>query len=225
MSRLAARRRLLRLVLLPVAVALGFALGGCNFFPKPSPDPTRHYVLTGPKPAEVNEGVKRGTLKVGLRSVQVAPYLDTKSMIVRRGDNEIDYRDFARWAEPLSTGINRMLVARLHASDRVARVFPQPYPFDVERDLDISINVLRCEGRVDADGRAHATFMCAIEIVRVGGAAGLPAGGQVLVREVFEAEPAPWREGDFAGLAAALSAQVAQLAETLLARLPDTAKP
>lgn len=220
MLRLAARRSF-RFALL--AAGLGLGLAGCNFFPKPSPDPTRHYVLTGPKAAEVNVGVKQGTLKVGLRSIQVAPYLDAKSMIVRRGDNEIDYRDFARWAEPLATGINRMLVARLHASDRVGRVFPQPFPFDVERDLDISINVLRCEGRVLPDGSAYASFMCAIEIIRVGDRPGAATGtgGQVLLREIFEAEQTPWRDGDYAALAAALSQHISKLADTLVGHLPE----
>jgi uncharacterized protein len=220
-----AARRSLRLALL--AAGLGLVLAGCNIIPKPTPDPTRHFVLTGPTPAELNIGVKQGTLKVGLRSIQVAPYLDGKSMIVRRGNHEIDYLDFARWAEPLATGINRMLVARLHASEHVARVFPQPFPFDTERDLDISIQVLRCEGRVLPDGSAFASFLCSIEIAQVGDrpAHGETPGGRVLVREVFEADPIPWREGDYAALAAALSTQVAQLAEHIIQRLPATPEP
>jgi uncharacterized lipoprotein YmbA len=152
--------------------------------------------------------------------VQIAPYLDAKSMIVRRGDNEIDYRDYARWAEPLANGINRMLVARLHVSDRVARVFPQPYPFDVTRDVDVSVSVLRCEGRVLPDGKAVASFMCAVEIVRVGDKPGAIGGGEVLLRKVFEAPETEWREGDYAALAAILSDDVAKLADTIIAALP-----
>jgi len=201
------------------AAALALALSGCSLLPKPAPDPTRHYVLTGPAPAELNAGAKKGRLKVGLRSVQIAPYLDAKSMIVRRGENEIDYRDYARWAEPLANGINRMLVARLHVSDRVGRVFPQPYPFDVARDVDVSVSVLRCEGRVLPDGRAFASFTCAVEIVRVGDKAGAN-GGEVLLREVFEAPETEWKEGDYAALAAILSDHVAKLADTLIAALP-----
>jgi uncharacterized lipoprotein YmbA len=201
--------------------ALALVFAGCSLLPKPAPDPTRHYVLTGTAPASAEPGAKQGSLKVGLRAVQIAPYLDAKSMIVRRGDNEIDYRDYARWAEPLATGINRMLVARLHVSDKVARVFPQPYPFDVARDVDVSVSVLRCEGRVLPDGSAVASFKCAIEIVRV---ADLDAGaqaGEVLLREVFEAPATPWQEGDYAALAALLSDHVARLADTILAALPE----
>ena len=201
------------------AAVLALALSGCSFLPKPAPDPTRHYVLTGPAPAAMKADAKHGSLKVGLRSVQIAPYLDAKSMIVRRGDNEIDYRDYARWAEPLANGVNRMLVSRLHVSDRVGRVFPQPYPFDVTRDVDVSVSVLRCEGRVLPDGRAVASFMCAVEIVRVGDDPGA-AGGEVVLRKVFEAPETEWQEGDYASLAAILSDGVAKLADTIIAALP-----
>lgn len=220
MSRLRLRRLLRPALAGAASLAIAFAFAACSLFPKPAPDPTRHYVLTGPSSATLNSGLKQGRLKVGLRSVQIAPYLDAKSMIVRRGDNEIDYRDYARWAEPLATGINRMLVARLHVSDKVARVFPQPYPFDVARDVDISVTILRCEGLVLPDGGAVASFMSAIEIVRVGDTAAGSNGGEVILREVFEAPATPWNEGDYAALAAILSDHVARLADTILAALP-----
>jgi uncharacterized lipoprotein YmbA len=194
-------------------------LAACSFLPTPKPDPTRHYVLTGPEVGALNESLGRGVLKVGVRSVNIAPYLDGKSMIVRRGENEIDYRDFARWAEPLSVSINRMLVARLHLSDKVARVFPQPYPFDVSRDVDVAVSVLRCEGRVKSDGTAVVSLVCGIEIVRVAGKDG--GGGEVLVREVLEAPEIPWSEGDYAALAQGLSDGVAKLAEAIAERLPS----
>jgi hypothetical protein len=221
MSRSASHRPRRLVLASATLVSLAAVLSGCSLFPKPAPDPTRHYVLTGPTPAAINAGVKQGTLKVGLRSIQIAPYLDGKSMIVRRGDNEIDYNDYARWAEPLATGIHRMLVARLHLSDRVGRVFPQPYPFDVTRDVEVSVSVLRCEGRVKSDGRAVVSFVCAVEITRVADdKPGPPDGGKVLLREVFEAPDTEWREGDHAALAAALSANVAKLADFIVANLP-----
>lgn len=216
------RRHLsLGLASLPALVVAGAALlfaAGCSLFPKPAPDPTRHYVLTGPTPTAVNDALPKGRLNVGVRTVQIAPYLDGKAMIVRRGDNEIDYRDYARWAEPLAVGINRMLVARLYASEKVARVFPQPYPFDVARDLDVAVSVLRCEGRVKTDGAAVVSFICSIEIVKVGDKTG--GGVAVLHREIYEAPEMPWVEGDYAGLASAISANVGKLADEVLATLP-----
>jgi uncharacterized protein len=206
-------------VLLLALAALGLG-SGCSFFPAPAADPTRHYILTGPTADAINEGMRSGTLRVGVRTVRIAPYLDGKAMIVRHGENEIRYRDYARWAEPLDSGIQRMLVASLHLSDKVARVLPQPFPFDVTRDVDVTVNILRCEGRVKADGQAVVSFLCELELVRV--ADTNKQEPSVLLREVFEAPETPWREGDYAGLAAALSADVGRLAERIIAALPAT---
>lgn len=216
------RRRLPScLVSLSGLVAAGWILAfgaGCSLIPKPAPDPTRHYVLTGPTTTAVNDALPKGRLVVGLRAVQIAPYLDGKAMIVRRGDNEIDYRDYARWAEPVAVGIHRMLVARLYASDKIARVFPQPYPFDVNRDVDVAVSVLRCEGRIKPDGTAVVSFLCALEIVKVGEKSG--GGAEVLHREVYEAPEQPWVEGDYTALAADISQNVGKLADVILAKLP-----
>ncbi|MCX6938606.1 MAG: PqiC family protein [Verrucomicrobia bacterium] len=193
-------------------------LAGCSFLPQPKQDPTRYYVLTGPSVAATNQGLVKGTLKIGVRSVSIAPYLDGKAMIVRRGENEIDYCEYARWAEPLATGVSRMLIARLQGSDQVARVVSQPFPFDVPRDVDVAINVLRCEGRVRDDGVTVVDFRCDLEVIRVAGKESV--GGEVLLREVFEATGVDWKEGDYAGLARGLSTAVAQLTDAIIAALP-----
>ena len=211
-----------RFVYLSIAALLLPFVAACSFVPKPQADPSRHYVLTGPTIAGYNEAFEQGTLKVGLRTVSVAPYLDGKSMIVRRGENEIDYREFARWAEPLGVAVNRMLVARLSVSEKVARVYSQPYPFDVARDVDVAVTVLRAEGRVREDGTATISFLCGIEIVRVDERVG--NARQVLAREVFEAPEIPWTQGDYAALARGLSEGVAKLADEIVAKLPTSAK-
>lgn len=208
-----------RLAVVAAGAALSLALAGCSFLPKPAPDPTRHYVLTGPSVNEAAAKLNEGRLAIGLRSLSIAPYLDGKAMIVRRGENEIDYRDFARWAEPLAIGVQRMLRYRLEAAAPVKRVYPQPFPFDAARDVDVSVNVLRAEGRVAADGRASISFVCAFEIVRATGKDG--GGGEVLAREVFEAPEVPWTDGDYAALAVGVSDAVAKLAEAIAAKLPS----
>ncbi len=199
-------------------VATTWLLAGCSLLPKPKQDPTRYYVLTGPSVAAFNQGLSKGTLKVGVRSVSITPYLDGKAMIVRRGDNEIDYSEYARWAEPIATGVSRMLVARLQGADQVARVLVQPFPFDVTRDVDVSINVLRCEGRVLPDGSTSVDFRCYLEVIRVAGKESV--GGEVLLREVFEAKGLEWKEGDYAELARGISAAVAQLTDAIIVALP-----
>jgi uncharacterized protein len=155
--------------------------------------------------------------------VQVAPYLDSKSMLVRRGDNQIVYRDYARWAEPLEEGVGRMLEARLLQTERVARVFPQPFPFDQERDYDLAVTVLRAEGLLREDGTAETSLWCAVLLTRAREGAGQ---GEVVWSETFVAPPEAWTYGDDAALARALSQGVAALADRVATKLPElTAAP
>jgi uncharacterized protein len=193
---------------------------GCNILPQARPDPTRHYVLTGPAPAELNPRLGSGDLRLGLRTVQVAPYLDSKSMLVRRGDNQIVYRDYARWAEPLEEGVGRMLIARLLQTDRVERVFPQPFPFDMERDYDLAVSVLRAEGLLKDDGTAETSLWCSVMLTQAREGAG---HGEVIWSETFVAPPVAWKPGDDAALARALSLGVAALAERVAEKLPELA--
>ncbi len=187
------RSRRVGLATLGALLALGLA--GCSLFPAPRVDPTRHYVLGGSEALAPETTSGRGSLKVGLRTVRVVPYLDGKAMIVRLGENEIDYRDYARWAEPLSVGVGRLVQARLLASDRVGRVLPQPFPFDVARDVDVEITVLRAEALVRDDGTRVVSLRCALEILRATEGAG---AGEVLHRETFVAPEIPWTEARLA---------------------------
>jgi uncharacterized lipoprotein YmbA len=196
-----------------LALAGVFLLAGCTILPKPQTDPTRYYVLTGPAIAATAAAMPTGTLRVGLQTVRIAPYLDGKAMIVRRGENEIDYRDFARWAEPLTTGVGRMLGAQLLASGQVGRVYSHPFPLDVERDVDVTLSILRCEGLIKADGTAVVSFVCSVEV------ADARPGGSVRMRRVFSAPETAWKDGDYSALASQLSDAVAQLSVEVLAAL------
>ena len=78
-------------------------MAGCNVVPPPQADPTRFYVLASPAPA-VPGGVTK-LKRLNLRPVDVAAYLRSRPIVVRRGDNEVQFRDFARWGEPLEQGV------------------------------------------------------------------------------------------------------------------------
>jgi len=57
------------------AIGLLLLLAGCNIIPPPRPDPTRYYVLTGPALTAPGVPAATGALKLGLRNVELAPYL------------------------------------------------------------------------------------------------------------------------------------------------------
>jgi uncharacterized protein len=194
-----------RLLQASVAGLLLLGVAGCTLIPAPKVDPTRYYVLTGPAFDEPGVREMGGTLVVGLTSVTVAPYLNGKAMIVRGAANEIAYQDFARWAEPLDVSVGRMIAARLVSAPTIKRVYPQPFPFDVERNYDVSLEVLRCEGARRADGALVASFVCMVEVSEA------KAGGAVVMRKLFTAPETAWDGKDYGALAKQLSEAIGSL--------------
>lgn len=201
---------------LAVAVAaLGLLFAGCNLIPAPTVDSTRYYVLTDPALGEAGAQPTTGTLRLGLKNVELAAYLKKGSLVVRTGANEVTFPNDARWAEPLEQEILHGLRARLLATPAVGRVFAQPFPFDEARDYDVSVRVLRCDG-VEAigGGKASVQFAATVEITRSGTA------GEVVARRLFFAPEAAWDGKDYALLVARLSAAVAAFSQEVVATLP-----
>lgn len=201
-----APHRLPRLFPLRLAAGLVAAalLAGCNLLPEAQPDNTRHYVLesgvvvpaTGPT----------GTVRLGLRPVDVPVYLRQKSIVIRTGDNELAYTPDARWAEPIEAGITRLL--REHLAARV-RVLAYPFPAQLPRDYDLTVRILNAEGAKDG-----VQFVAVFELLRVGDRP------EIVVRREFRTRGRPWN-GDHGQLARVLSDAVAELADEIVAAVPQ----
>jgi len=195
-----------------ILVGLAFtAVAGCTLLPEAKPDPTRYFVLTSPSVA--SEAPTPGSLVVGLRRVQVSPYLDRGTVVVRKATNELVYNNYARWAEPLGAGITRLVQARLAADPTVARVFVESFPFDQTRDFDVAISVTRCEGAV-APGQIAARFSAIVEITT---ASDHPV---VVARRAFSPSDQAWDGRDYAALVQALSDDIDALGTEVIAALP-----
>ena len=199
--------------LLPVLA--GLLVGGCTVIPPVQPDLTRYYVLSGPTVAETANQPTTGMLKLGLQSVQIAPYLRRGSLVVRSGENEVAFANDARWAEPLEQEIASSLRQRLLGVPAVSRVFVPPFPFEPSRDFDISVYVMRCEGVRVAGGQSVARFAATIEISTGG------EGEQSVTRKTFIAPDTPWDGKDFGQLVASLNSAVAALSQEVIATLPS----
>ena len=115
---------------LPCTALCLLVLAGCNVIPPPQADSTRYYTLASPALDTPVARPTSGTLRLGLKAVDVAPYLKKGDLVVRRGENELVYDDYARWAEPLETSIARAVRACLLADAKTGRVFAYPFPFD-----------------------------------------------------------------------------------------------
>lgn len=202
-------RPLLRLAL----PALLCALAGCNIIPQAQEDATRYFVLsyasagTGSVPAA-------GGVRLGLKYVRLEGYLKRREMIVRTGPNEVDFRDFRRWAEPLDAAIANALRSRLLASSAVGQVSLEPFPPDQDRDYDVSVVVSRCEGAVSSSGKYVANLVATIDVSTTG------VDAHVVARKTFVAPAASWDGVDFDQLASLISADVAALGQAILSEIP-----
>ncbi|MBI4626434.1 MAG: membrane integrity-associated transporter subunit PqiC [Verrucomicrobia bacterium] len=207
-------RHLAFLCLLPAVLCL-LLLAGCSLLPPVQADTTRYYVLTGPAPGGSGAQPIGGALRLGLKAVEIAPYLKKGPLVVRTGDNEVAFAAAARWAEPLDQEIARTLRLRLLAAPAVGRVFVAPFPLDEKRDFDVSVQVLRCEGVREGGSGALARFVALLELTTAG------ANGRVVARKNFLAPDAAWDGKDFARLAALLGDAVGALAQEVAATLPE----
>ena len=91
-----------------LVVTGGLLLSSCSLVPQAQPDPTRFFVLSAMMSSPSQAPAGKAPV-VHLRQVELASDIKAKPIIVRRGDHEIEFREFARWGEPLELGIGRVL--------------------------------------------------------------------------------------------------------------------
>ncbi len=111
---------------------------------KPRENETRFYVLGGQQlqaPVSDSEGAV-----VGLRRLQLATYLDSPHLVVRRGANEVEFLDAHRWGEDLSPAINRVLAGLMTAEADVKQVDVVPWSTGAQHDYVVEISVTKFEG-------------------------------------------------------------------------------
>ena len=195
--------RLTRRILVSVTFGLtALALTGCNILPQAQIDPTRFYVLSAPAVASVVDPLAKAPA-IRLRPVELATYIKAKPLIVRRGGNEIEFRDYARWGEPLERGIGRVLREVLLARGAASAVQVNGLrTFTADYDYELAVRVLTCEGNADGSVQFRARW----ELDTTGKVPTVAARGD------FQATDLKWDTKSEAELANRLSEAVAGLA-------------
>jgi uncharacterized protein len=209
----------LRLLLIALAVA---TLPGCFSLGRDAP-PLELYVIGGaesPEAAAPMPGLAGVT--IGLRRLDLAPYLATPAIAVRRGAHEILTSDYHRWGEELGEGINRAVARHLGAAAPFRTVDVAPWPVRSRYDYLVQLHVSRFEGVIPAGASAAAGEVGAAvgevhvaatwEIVR-------QEDETVLLRGTTEFREGGWRVGDYAALVAGMDRGLVVLARDLTAAL------
>ena len=177
-------------------------LSGCAL-PQAQSDPTRFYVLSteAVSAAPASNGNGSAHSVVHLREVELAGYLRSRPLIVRRGENEIEFREFALWGEPLDAGITRVLREELLARGAVNAVVTSSARRE-PAGLTLSVRVRACEGGADGS----VAFRAVWELAMTGTTPSAVASGD------FQSTNLRWDGKSEASLAAQLSQAVAGLA-------------
>jgi uncharacterized lipoprotein YmbA len=181
------------------------ALSACFKLSRNAP-PTLRYTLTVPPAAS---RVATNGMTVGMRRLELASYLATPTIVVRRSEHEIITSEFHRWGERLDEGINRVVAAHLAAQPAIRAVDVAPWGPRAMHDVTVQLHVERFEGVTAAGGgSARVHMQISWDIVR-------PLDGRVLVRGSSAERDATWQEGNYDSLVRGLDASLVRVAQDI----------
>jgi uncharacterized lipoprotein YmbA len=191
---------------------------GCSIL-APQPDTSQFFVLA-PLP---NTDTQRGgseslplpNAMLGLGPIKLPPYLDRNEIAVRVSPTQVTYSTTARWAEPLTVNVSRVLLQNLSQLLGTNRIVIYPWSNAVAVAYQIRIELLSFEATKSGEAQLTARY-------------GILRGGErqpLVVREVNFSRPAAT---DTAAAVTALSTLLGDLSRDIAAavrQLPPQATP
>jgi uncharacterized lipoprotein YmbA len=206
----------------PIAAFAVIGLTSCFSLGR-NPPIERQYVLggsLGPVAGPSSSGKLAGK-SVGIRRLQLAPYLATPFILVRRGPNQITHSEFNRWGEDLDAGVPRAVSGYLRALAPFRTVAVAPWPLQEKFDYLVQLRVLHFEGLAPeepATGGGEVQVQAAWELIN-------PQNGTVLARGTTDYRQPGWRVDDYAGLVKLLDTGLGELSRELVASLESLIVP
>jgi hypothetical protein len=198
-----------------ILLALTFAMAACFSLSRPTP-PLEQYVLGGTLAAQGTAASRDSAgFAIGLRRLDLARYLRTPAIVVRRGAHQIVVSEYRRWGEDPAEGISRAVARYLADDPNVRAVDVAPWQIGARQDYLIQLHVMRFEGVAPADSAAtegEVQLLASWEIIG-------PLDGTVLARGTTDYREAGWTVGDYAGLVTLLDRGVTTLSNDLVACL------
>jgi uncharacterized lipoprotein YmbA len=210
-------------VLLLLIGLVGLLAAGCVRLLEPRPSNTRYYLLGSHLATDTTANTATDGLRIGLRKPRLAEYLDTPTLAVRRGPNEVNFSEFHRWGEDLGVSLNRVVALNLERQPGIQSTEVVPWPRGTSFDYVVQLHILRFEGvgpappGPDADGdtpppRGHSQTTVAWTVLT-------PDSDDVIARGWTRDRRGDWPVTDHADLVAKLDASLVVLAEDIGRRL------
>jgi len=145
--------------------------------------------------------------------MDLAPYLATPAIVMRRGEHEIVTSEFHRWGEALGDGINHTIAAYLMYTPSVARANVAPWPARTQHDYLVQLHVSRFEGVIESAATTGIVHVRSTwDIIR-------PVDGALLVRGMTDYRDGRFTIGDYEGLVSELNIALGLVARDIRACL------
>lgn len=194
-------------------------LAGCFSLSRVEPQ-QQHYVLgDGLQIHHESPALDREGISIAVRRLQLAAYLETAFVVVRRGPHRITFSEFHRWGEQLSGGINRAVAGDLVSRAHIRSVDVAPWPAGERYDYIVQIHVQHFEGVAPAEGEVAegvVHLLATWEIIE-------QQSGAVVERGTTDFRRGGWIVDDFPGLVSTLNSGLNVLADDIAARLDQLA--
>jgi uncharacterized lipoprotein YmbA len=126
-----------------IVMIIALCTGACF-----SSSASRFYMLNAIPQAAVSSVDEAGqnTVSICIGPLLLAEYLDRRQLCVRGIGHEVSYNEFHRWAEPLDTGVVRVLVENLSLLMGTARIDVFPWKSQAPADYQVRIMLIRFDG-------------------------------------------------------------------------------
>ena len=192
-----------------ITLVAALLLSGCFSLSRKSP-PVERFVLGGihvtPTSALPTDSLG---LSIGMRRLELSPYLSTLAIVVRRADNEIVTSGFHRWAESPSAGLNRAVSGYLSVAPGIRSVDVAPWPVRTTQDYIVQLHVERMEGVAANAREGEAQLLARWEIIE-------PNDGTLLARGRTDYRASGWMIGDYGDLVSRLDQGLLALTQELV---------
>lgn len=180
------------------ALLLSLLLAACGSTPQ-----SNYYRLSA-----TGSGGQGDSPALGIGPVVIPEYLDRNSMVFVTGDNQLYIASYERWAEPLQTGISRVLGLNLSEALDTQDIRPFPWPASDRPAYAVQVWLL------ELDASAGQTSLVAEWRLHE------PATGRDLARRIGRYQESG-SDRDGAALAAAYSRLLRQLSDDIARALRD----
>lgn len=138
-------------------------LGGCSILP-PRPDP-KFFTLSSEADATVSR-VKEGgptaasqdAIRLGLGPIKFPKYLDRLEVVTRIDNNRVAVSGADRWAEPLDSSFEKVLVQDLSTQLPKSQITTYPWYGDRLPDFQVLVDVRRFDASTEGLAQLEASW-------------------------------------------------------------------